>query len=249
MQDSNRNNSILVEEKTSKRRYLQIADQLARMIADGEVRPEERFPAERDLAARFAVSRQTVREALIALEVSGLVDIKPGSGVYALRSDSVKGSLISEDAPGPLEIMQARIFVESEAAALAAVQISNEELLKLKVYLNQMDSLVTEESTAQAEEIDRKFHLLIAEAARNSALYTMIEWLWELRCSSEISRVFSHKLRTQGVKPNMQAHNDIYENISRRDPAGAKKAMKDHLAQTIEAYVLIVSDSHWSSQS
>jgi GntR family transcriptional repressor for pyruvate dehydrogenase complex len=227
---------------SNKRLYLQIAEQLANLINTGEINPNERLPAERELAAKFDVSRQTVREALIALEVSGVVDIKPGSGVYVLKSASIKSSLMSEDAPGPLEIMEARLVVEGEAAALAAQRISNEELLKLKVYLRQMERLVEDKHTAEAEQVDRKFHQLIAEATRNSAICTMIDWLWELRNSSEISRVFAQKVRQLGTKPNIQAHTDICEQLSRRDADGAKKAMQAHLSQVADAFVLLIGD-------
>lgn len=242
MQDSAIKNPDPNTDVSNKRLYLQIAEQLADLINRGQIPPSERLPAERDLAAKFDVSRQTVREALIALEVSGLVEIKPGSGVYVLKSAAIKSSLISEDAPGPLEIMEARLVVEGEAAFLAAERISNEELLKLKVYLRQMERLVEDKHTAEAELVDRKFHQLIAEATRNSAICTMIDWLWELRNSSEISRVFAKKVRELGAKPNIQAHFDICEQLSRRDGVGAKKAMQAHLSQVADAFVSLIGD-------
>jgi GntR family transcriptional repressor for pyruvate dehydrogenase complex len=242
LQDLTKINPSTETNSLAKRLYLQIAEQLALLITEGEIAPLARLPAERELAGKFEVSRQTIREALIALEVSGLVEIKPGSGVYVIKSASIKSSLISEDAPGPLEIMEARLLVEGEAAGLAAERISNEELLKLKVYLRQMETLVTDKHTAEAEKIDRKFHQLIAEAARNSAISTMIDWLWELRDSSEISRVFAQKIRGLGAAPNIQAHSDIYEQLSRRNAAGAKQAMQTHLSQVAEAFVLLIGD-------
>jgi DNA-binding FadR family transcriptional regulator len=226
----------------STRLYLLIADKLAQNIAKGELNPGDRLPAERDLAQQYDVSRQTVREALIALEVSGLVEIKPGSGVYVLKSAALKSSILADDAPGPLEIMEARLLVESDAAALAAERISNEELLKLKAYLNQMTALVAAQKTSEAEAFDGKFHQLIASATRNSALQSMVEWLWTLRESSEISRAFTEKVRRQMAGPNIQAHEKIYQCLSRRDAAGAREAMQEHIAQVTEAYILLVSD-------
>ena len=227
---------------STKRLYLQIAEQLANLINIGDISPADRLPAERELATKFNVSRQTVREALIALEVSGLVEIKPGSGVYVLKSASIKNSLINEDAPGPLEIMEARIVVEGEAASIAAERISDEELQILKSYIEQMECLVKDQHTAEAELIDRKFHQLIAEATRNSAICTMINWLWELRDSSEISRVFAQKVRQLGTKPNIQAHTDIYQQLSEHDSVGAKKAMQDHLSQVADAFVVLIGE-------
>ncbi len=224
------------------RLYLQIADKLAQQINAGQLKSGERLPAERELAQQYDVSRQTVREALIALEVSGLVDIKPGSGVYVLQKASLKSSILADNAPGPLEIMEARLLLEGDAAALAAERISNEELLKLKAYLNQMISLVAQQRSAEAETFDGKFHQLIASATRNSALQSMIEWLWQLRESSELSQLFAEKIRRQVAGPNIEAHEAIYQSLSRRDAAGAKAAMQSHIAQVTEAYVLLIGD-------
>lgn len=226
----------------AQRLYLNIANQLASMIQEGEIAPGLRLPAERDLALRFDVSRQTIREALIALEVSGLVEIRPGSGVYAVKSDGLKSSLLAEDVPGPLEIMEARILIEGESAALAALRISNEELLKLKVYLDQMRKLVDEGKVKEAEIFDGKFHRLIATACRNSAISATVEWLWTLRESSEISRLFSEKVRAHGANPNIEAHEAIYLSLCRRDAEGARKAMREHLAQAAETYGLLMAD-------
>lgn len=242
LQDLNLVNPSLEPNNQAKRLYLQIAEQLAQLITSGEMSPAARLPAERDLAAKYDVSRQTIREALIALEVSGLVEIKPGSGVYVIKSASIKSSLLTEDAPGPLEILEARLLVEGQAAGLAAERMSNEELLKLKVYLRQMETLVAEKNATEAEKVDRKFHQLIADSARNSAISSMINWLWELRDSSEISRVFAQKIRNLGTQPNIQAHRDIYEQISRHDGQGARRTMQDHLSKVADDFILIIGE-------
>jgi DNA-binding FadR family transcriptional regulator len=224
------------------RLYLQIASKLAKFIKDEQLVAGKRLPAERDLSSKFDVSRQTIREALIALEISGLVEIKPGSGVYVLKSDKIKSSLLTEDAPGPLEIMEARKVVESQATALAAERMSNEELLQLRSFFEQIQKLLNQGRYDEAEIFDRKFHLLIAKSSRNSAIATMVEWLWELRDSSEVSRVFAKKIRDFGVSSNNKAHSNILENLSRRDIKGAESAMQAHLKEVADAYIMLVSD-------
>ena len=136
----------------------------------------------------------------------------------------------------------AKMSPEGDAAALAAERISNEELLKLKAYLTQMISLVAQQRSAEAETFDGKFHQLIASATRNSALQSMIEWLWALRESSELSQLFAEKIRRQVAGPNIEAHEKIYLCLSRRDAAGAKAAMQSHIAQVTEAYVLLIGE-------
>jgi GntR family transcriptional repressor for pyruvate dehydrogenase complex len=70
----------------------------------------------------------------------------------------------------------------------------------------------------------------------------MVEWLWTLRESSEISRLFAEKIRRQVAGPNIQAHEKIYQCLSRRDAAGARAAMQEHIAQVTEAYILLIAD-------
>ncbi|MBC7604348.1 MAG: FadR family transcriptional regulator, partial [Ramlibacter sp.] len=110
------------------RLYRQIAVQLRALMTSGEFRPGARLPAERDLAKQLGVSRPSVREALIALEVEGWVEVRTGSGVYVLdRSDNGKGSakakgrkVVPATEWGPLELIRARRVIEGEIAALAA---------------------------------------------------------------------------------------------------------------------------------
>src|SRR4051812_17650638 len=105
----------------NRRLYRQIADQIAGLIERGEYGTGERLPPERDLAKQLGVSRPSVREALIALEVEGYVEVRIGSGVYVLerRAAPAKARMLSQDS-GPFELIQARWLIEAECAALAA---------------------------------------------------------------------------------------------------------------------------------
>ena len=78
------NTQMKVEAVKVRRLYLEVAGQIETLIRSGEIKPGERLPSERDLAASFEVSRPTIREAMIALEIAGLVEIRTGSGIYAL---------------------------------------------------------------------------------------------------------------------------------------------------------------------
>src|SRR5512141_848960 len=103
----------------SRRLYRQIADQIAALIEKGEYGAGERLPPERDLAKQLGVSRPSVREALIALEVEGYVEVRVGSGVYVLGAPPERGSPLAADS-GPFELIRARWIIEAECAALAA---------------------------------------------------------------------------------------------------------------------------------
>src|SRR5947209_3217771 len=103
-----------------RRLYRQIADQIRSLIQTGEYPPGSRLPPERDLARQLGVSRPSVREALIALEVERLVDVRIGSGIYVLRGTGTPAANGPDAAAGPFELLRARYVIESECAALAA---------------------------------------------------------------------------------------------------------------------------------
>jgi GntR family transcriptional repressor for pyruvate dehydrogenase complex len=226
---------MLTIENNSQRLYLQIATALAEMINRQDVKVGGRFPAERELAAKFEVSRSTIREAMIALEVSGIVEIRSGSGIYAqdTRSD-VDNSIITEDTPGPFEVLEARILIESEAAEIAAERISNNELHQLKELLTAMDLAIDSDDIEEAERIDHAFHLVIIKATRNSALTPIYEWLWNIRESSAVSQQFHHKVREKGSTPSVNEHREVFDALMQRDGVKAKKAIKSHLSEVMK---------------
>lgn len=218
-----------------KRLYIQIAEQLAEAISSGELAAGSRLPSERDLAARFDVSRPTIREALIALEVSELVEIRSGSGVYVAQQVNQGQRSLQTDEPGPFEILEARMLFESEAAALAAQRISPQELHALRGLLKTMSEL-RDGSVEQAESVDQQFHMVIAEASRNSAIATTVRWLWGLRNEAESSVVFHAILRRQGSRPIVEDHQQILDALQKHDSVAASKAMRSHLQRVIDQF-------------
>ncbi len=228
-----------LETVSVKRLYLQIAEQLSEMIHSGQIPAGERLPSERELASRFDVSRPTIREAMIALEVSELVEVRSGSGVYVREHANGKprGDALSAqfNEPGPFEILEARLIVEGEAAALAAQRISQQELHQARGLLKRMAQLAGEDAE-QSEQVDQQFHLVIAEASRNSALSTTIQWLWSLRNKSETSAAFHSKLRERGSEPIVADHQAIFDALLKKDAEAARRAMHDHLQRVMNEF-------------
>src|SRR3954471_15967575 len=110
-----------------RRLYEQIAQKLAKAIANGVYEVGQRLPSERELAQSFEVSRPTVREAIIALELDELVEVRLGSGVYVTNSHPPSGHAGAKDI-GPFELLEARRAIEGEACALAALRIDDLQL-------------------------------------------------------------------------------------------------------------------------
>ncbi|WP_226664615.1 FadR/GntR family transcriptional regulator [Microbulbifer aggregans] len=213
------------------RLYQQVAEKLAAAIAAGDYPAGTRLPAERKLAERFEVSRPTVREAIIALELAGCVEVKGGSGVY-VTDQEVSGFAAGESDIGAFEILQARIMFEGEAAGLAAREMSEAEVAELESILQEM---VAENATeATAEVADEKFHLHIARCTHNDAVVSVCEHLWKLRNSSSVSARILEKVRQAGSKPRIEEHRKILEAIRKRDAEGARNAMRDHLQRVVQ---------------
>lgn len=212
-------------ELANDRLYQGLARSLIAAIDSGEYKVGERLPAERELAAEYAVSRPTVREAIIALEVQGLVDVRVGSGAYVRRAPG------AQHAPGfnvtAFELTEARLLFEGEAAALAATLITDEEIDQLDALVRQIER--ENRRAGGGERADHDFHLLIARATRNVAIANAIEDLWRVRSTSPECALLLAKARTAQVKPVVEEHSVIVEALRSRDPVRSRRAMREHL--------------------
>lgn len=220
------------------RLYVKVADQLQSLIGAGTFAAGTRLPSERDLAGQFGVSRPTIREAMIALEIAGLVDVRSGSGVYVSEENSLQRAasttpLITDfEEPGPFEILEARLFFEAETCALAASRISDEQLQQLGALL---DAMAQENRQERAtEKADEQFHRLIAQAAGNSAMSATVDWLWQLRNESPISTLFYQRVREEGDRPILADHHVILSALRARDEDASRAAMRNHLQRVID---------------
>src|SRR3954471_5144846 len=150
------------------RLYRQIAEQLRTLMVGGEFKPGSRLPAERDLAKQLGVSRPSVREALIALEVEGIVDVRTGSGIYVRTADALQKAAASKPREadpsewGPLELMRARELVEGEIAALAARNAKRADIAAIACAMEQMRD---EADAGVVPRVgDEAFHTAVAQA-------------------------------------------------------------------------------------
>ncbi|TLY61119.1 MAG: FadR family transcriptional regulator [Gammaproteobacteria bacterium] len=211
--------------------YRQVADSVTTSIKSGDYRPGARLPSERDLAGAFKVSRPTIREAMIALEIRGLVEARHGSGIYVTEHPPAQIGADDLDI-GAFELTEARRLFEGEAAALAATIITEEQLAELEAILE--DMVKENERRQKGEMADRRFHVAIARATRNSAITTVIENLWDIRYKSPLCAHMLDRARRVGVQPRISEHRRILAALRKHDAKAARSAMRDHLAQVIE---------------
>lgn len=211
----------------ARRLYERVAHAVASEIMSGRYRIGERLPSERDMAVLYKVSRPTVREAMIALEVDGLVEMATGSGVFVRSLRRNRGVAGPADV-GPFELLEARARIEGEAAAMAAKHITEEELAVLEALVAEMEA-ENARDVVMSEDADQRFHLTIAAATRNSAMEQVVRGLWDARNQSLQSVRFIEKVRAAGVKPRIEEHAAILAALRSRDPRAARHAMRAHL--------------------
>ena len=221
------------------RLYRQIAEQLRSLIAQGEFTPGSRLPAERDLARQLGVSRPSVREALIALEIEGVVDVRTGSGIYVvqagLRSDGSDDAGAPEMAEwGPLELMRARELVEGEVAALAARNARKTQIVAMSEALARMQ----EDASAGIvpRRGDQAFHTAVAEACGNEVLRDTVHGYWQARSGPLSERLGDHFENAASWNAALVEHAAVLAAIRARDSQGARSAMQTHLKKAYNRY-------------
>ncbi|PDT14164.1 GntR family transcriptional regulator [Rhizobium sp. J15] len=212
----------------SRRLYRQVADQIRSMISVGELVVGQKLPAERELAEQLSVSRPTVREALIVLEVEGLVNIRMGSGIYVVRRHAVSmAASESEPVEGPFELLQARAIIECAIAEEAAGRARPEDIAVLDEALMRMSGGVNDAGTVLAA--DRAFHTGIAAIVGNATLIRVTGEMFDMRMTPYFEKLASHFEGPTTWRSAVDEHRAIRDAIASGDAAGAKAAMRAHL--------------------
>jgi GntR family uxuAB operon transcriptional repressor len=215
-----------------RRLYRQIADQIAGLIGNGEFARGARLPAERELAALLGVSRTSVREALISLEIGGLVEVRVGSGVF-VTAGAFPRAPDSDEGPGPFELLSARTLVEGEVAALAAMHAKDDDLVELRETIRRMSAHV--DDFAIREEADRDFHLGVAKATGNGSLELVVAGLWDQRAELW-GRMQQHFHTEDLARQTIHDHAAILAALVAKDGAAARAAMHRHLARVVREF-------------
>ncbi len=209
-----------------KRAFWKIVEELELSVKDGLFIGGSRLPSERELAEKYEVSRPTVREAIIALEVKGIVEVRTGAGIFINQ--------IKDDGPNELpisafELTQARALIEGESAALAAMSINTSELIELHGLMAAMSK------GGDDEKIDKRFHMTIARATKNAAIAKTVGYLWSIREQQPII-VNAYKSVCDTEHSHMlEEHQAIVDALVEKNPEAARKAMHNHFNRLINA--------------
>jgi DNA-binding FadR family transcriptional regulator len=211
------------------RLYRQIAEQLRSLMTGGEFMPGSRLPAERDLAKQLGVSRPSVREALIALEVEGWVEVRTGSGVYVLERAGRPPSdtKVPPSEWGPLELIRARRVIEGEIASLAASQAKRKHI---QAIVDAID-LMREDTDSGIAPLagDRAFHTAIAQACDNVVLLETVQTFWDARRGPLFERLGDYFETVPSWRMAIAEHEAVLAAIRAHDAQGARAAMQAHM--------------------
>jgi len=217
---------------STRRLYQVVADQVAQLIRAGEYKPGDALPSERDLGKRLQVSRPVVREAMVALEIAGLVEVRGGSGVYI--RDNVAPLHVPDAGEGPYEVFIARRALEGEIAAAAALNADDAAIAELEAALDVLrrDDLLV----PPVGEGDRRFHTALAAATRNSAYVRITRFIWDELL--EHGELWDRLMSRRHVRPTRIAeHEAILRAVREHSPEAARRAAQDHLDGAIRDFL------------
>jgi len=221
------------------RLYRQIASQLRGLITAGEFSPGARLPSERDLAVQLGVSRPSVREALIAMEVEGWIEVRTGSGVYVLERSNVEREASTDQALnddwGPLELIRARRVVEGETAALAAAQPKKAQAITLTALQTALVSMRADAGRGVLPlDGDSAFHAALAAASGNAVLSDVVERFWQSRRGPLFQRLGGYFETVHSWHAAIAEHEAIFAAVAQRDASAARWAMHQHMDKAHE---------------
>ncbi|MGY2049849.1 FadR/GntR family transcriptional regulator [Methylobacterium sp. JK268] len=213
-----------------RRLYQQVADQIRALIQTGRFAPGDRLPAERDLAQQLGVSRPSLREALIALEIEGTIEIRMGSGLYVLGTGEPRIWATAGIGDSPAELMQARAVVEGAVIVLATARMTRQAVETLRGALDGMREAIARGS--KPLDHDRLFHITIAAQAGNTVLARIVADLFDER-HSPLSAGMRDRFESPGTWTLALAeHEAILGALEAGDPLLGQAMMHAHLDQS-----------------
>lgn len=218
--------------------YEEIVEQIKKLIVDGKLQPGDKLLSERELSEKLSVSRASVREAFSALEMMGVIAIRPGEGSF-VKQVSYEGMLeplsflLQVELDDVMQLLEVRKILEVETAALAALRATGEDIENLQRALNGMvDEIRMGEIGDMA---DTDFHCAVTKAANNPVLVRVMNTISDLM--SNTFKSSRQKLFLVENMPSMlyNSHYGVYEAIADRNPSLARLRMRDHLSMVEDA--------------
>ena len=221
-----------MSEQKPQKLYEEIAERMLSQIQNGVLRPGDRLKPERALAEEYGVSRTAIREALRSLEMMGCVESRVGEGTF-IKAPSLSNivdpfsMLFAQNRQLGSELIEVRLILETEISALAARRRTDEQLFALQAAIAEMERDI--EAGGKGIDADERFHGVLAEAAGNEALSTMLEM-----CAGMLSRTRPITQSIKGVpRMALKDHAAIFEAVRSQDERAARRLMRSHLNRAL----------------
>lgn len=224
-------NKVQLKPIKTRKIYEEIVEQIRKLVTEGKLKAGDKLPSERELAERLQVSRASVREALSALAMMGLLDVRSGEGTFMreVNLESFVAPLawvLLKEKNTVVHLLEVRKILEVQAVELAAERADDNDLAELAEAFAIMQKET--EANLLGDMADHRFHYAIAKATHNPILIRMIDTISDTMLNS------LHAMREalfQGDTPKrlLREHSGIYEAIKRRDPVAARQGMIEHL--------------------
>ena len=226
---------IAATDTTTERTYHKIARHLKKQILASEYGVGDRLPAERELAVKLGISRASLREALLALEIAGIVEIRGGAGVF-VTSDQDDAEFevhdfLKED-PGPYEILEVRRLIEGQTAYGAAFKASQVEIDQLGNLVKQLLD-INLDNTDKFLMLDRDFHIEVAKLSGNSVLLQMVNGLWDIGKGPMWKRWYYDQRSRKNRERSRNDHHEIFIFIKNKEAEMARTAMASHVDRLV----------------
>lgn len=219
--------------------YEQVIEQIKDSIEQGQIHSGQKLPSERELAVLFHVSRSVIREAMSVLNASGVLDIRPGIGVF-LADDEEQllvqrmNRVLKKDSVHVLELIEVRQGLEGQAAYLAAQRATPKDMEKIKQALHALESAVMSQDVAANE--DFAFHAAIIRASKNETIIEMTRLLSD-RFLAGLNESRSESLKEpKKAERVLREHRAIFQAIADKDAEYARSLMLGHLENVKISY-------------
>jgi DNA-binding FadR family transcriptional regulator len=221
-----------VPERDDERSYERLAGKIAALIARGELAPGDRLPSERELAERYRVSRTAIREAIIALEIRGIVEVRAASGIYVRAA--APSSLIPKGSAGPFELLRSRLIVEPPICGAAAIAAKDSDLDAIYATIVAMKETLSDKRANEAA--DKAFHVAIASATGNGILREIVGAMWDRRHGPMWEKTEEHFHTPALREAAIRDHQRIFNALAARDPGTASAQMQSHIERVIAEF-------------
>lgn len=221
----------------------EVAAQIRARIADGELRPGDRLPAERLMAEDFEVSRGAVREAMRSLELAGIINVQQGVKGGAFISNG-NPSLVGDNFRDLFhlggvtldELTESRIWVETLVTRIAVERATEDDLCALEANVDKVQALFDAGRFKEKIDTNIEFHILLAQATQNTVMVMLMGAL------VEVLRGFAHKVGPESNDMSIRARREFLKRVRARDADGAAKSMENHLRKLHKRYAAVAAE-------